>query len=178
MDEPGGLGERPRLKALESRLVCGLAMDGHVYMDAEITPNRSLSRRGFVALISIVTVFNTAAAAVFLSMGAHFVPLFLGMEVIAAFAASYAAARRIERVQVTARDVRVVQETPRWRQLVWESPTAFTRVLREVEDERVVGLRLRISGKETPVAQALSPAERRAFAEALERAIWRARRGD
>jgi uncharacterized membrane protein len=156
-------------------------MDDLVYMDAVITPNRSLSQRGFVVLISIVTCFNVAAAALFLAMGAHFVPLFLGMDllaVIAAFVASYAAARRVERVQVTSHEVRVLQETPRLRQLIWKSPTAFTRVTREMDDDRVVGLHLRISSKETPVAQALSPAERREFAEALERAIWRARRAE
>lgn len=156
-------------------------MDSLVYMDAVITPNRSLSQRGFVVLISIVTAFNVAAAAVFLSMGAHFVPLFLGLDllaVIAAFLASYAAARRVERVLVTSRDIRVVQETPASSELVWESPTAFTRVAVEIEDERVVDLRLRVSGKERPLAQALSPAERRDFAKALETAIWRAKRGD
>lgn len=156
-------------------------MDALVYMDAVITPNRSLSQRGFIVLISIITAFNVAAAAVFLSMGAHFVPMFLGLDlvaVIAAFVASYAAARRVERVMVTSREIRVVQETPSSSELVWESPTAFTRVAVEIEDERVVDLRLRVSGKERPVAQALSPAERRDFAKALETAIWRARRGD
>ena len=42
-------------------------MDGLVYMDAVITPNRSLSQRGFVVLISIVTFFNCVAAGVFLA---------------------------------------------------------------------------------------------------------------
>ena len=41
-------------------------MDGLVYMDAVITPNRSLSQRGFVVLIGIVTLFNCVAAGVFL----------------------------------------------------------------------------------------------------------------
>ncbi len=62
-----------------------------------------------MVLISIVTFFNCAAAAVFLSMGATFVPVFLGLDliaVIAAFLASYAAAKRIERVRVTSREVR------------------------------------------------------------------------
>ena len=79
-------------------------MDGLVYMDAVITPNRSLSQRGFIVLICIVTFFNCAAAAVFLAMGATLVPFFLGLDVlaiIAAFLASYASAKRVERVQVT-----------------------------------------------------------------------------
>jgi uncharacterized membrane protein len=153
-------------------------MDRLLYMDAEITPNRSLSQRGFVILIGIVTALNVTAAMAFLAMGAHFVPLFLGLDliaVVAAFLVSFAAARRIERVQVSAADVRITHETPRWSRLVWESPTAFTRVALEVEDEGGVDLRLRLSGREVAVAQALSPGERAEFAKALEAAIWRAR---
>ncbi|MET0294857.1 MAG: DUF2244 domain-containing protein [Phenylobacterium sp.] len=153
-------------------------MDGPLYMDAEIRPNRSLSQRGFIILISVVTVFNCLAAAVFVSLGAHFAAVFLGLDVLAvaaAFLASFAAARRVERVTVDAADVRIVHETPRWSRLVWSSPTAFTRVSVVVEDERAVGLLLRLSGKEVAVAEALSPGERAAFAKALEQAIWRAR---
>ena len=153
-------------------------MDAALYMDAVITPNRSLSQRGFIVLIGVVTTFNCLAAAVFLSMGATFVPIFLGLDVIAvtaAFLVSFAAAKRIERVQVTSRDVRVVRETPRHSQVVWESPTAFTRVALEVVDEQLVSLKLALSGKAVPVAQALSPEERQEFARALQRAIRRAR---
>ena len=156
-------------------------MDGLVYMDAEITPNRSLSQRGFVVLICVVTFFNCAAAAVFISMGATFVPVFLGLDVVAvvaAFLASYAAAKRIERVQVTSREVRVLYETPRASWVAWESPTAFTRVTLEIDDDQEVhGVRLGLSGRYAQVAAALSPGERRAFAHALERAIYDARRG-
>lgn len=153
-------------------------MDRLLYMDAEITPNRSLSQRGFVILISLITLFNVLAAGVFLYMGALFVPLFLGLDVAAivvAFLVSYAAAKRVERVQVSAAEITITHETPRWRQLVWASPTAFTRVSLEVEDDIPVALRLRLSGREVAVAQALSPRERAEFARALEAAIWRAR---
>jgi len=156
-------------------------MDGLIYMDAVITPNRSLSQRGFVVLISIVTFFNCVAAAVFLSMGATFVPVFLGMDVVAvtvAFLASYAAAKRIERVRVTSREVQVVRETPKSAEVIWESPTAFTRVALEVDEAQVVhGVRLAMSGRHASVAAALSPVERADFARALERAIYEARRG-
>jgi uncharacterized membrane protein len=115
---------------------------------------------------------------VFIYMGALFVPFFLALDVLAvivAFMASFRAARRVERVQVTARDVVVTHEAPNWSRVVWESPTAFTRVAVETEDERTVGLRLAISGREVAVAQALSPRERGEFAKALQQAIWEAR---
>ncbi|CAN7167639.1 DUF2244 domain-containing protein [Phenylobacterium sp. LjRoot219] len=150
-----------------------------LYMDAEIRPNRSLSERGFIILIAIVTVANCASAAVFLAMGATFVPIFLAIDVVAvavAFLVSFRAARRVERVQVTSSEVRVIHETAKAAQLVWESPTAFTRVQVEREAERTVGVKLALSGREAEVAAALSPRERADFAKALERAIWRAKR--
>jgi uncharacterized membrane protein len=149
-------------------------------MDAEIRPNRSLSERGFIILISVVTAVNVACAAVFVKMGAHFVLPFLGLDVVAiivAFLVSFRAARVIERVQVTASAIRITYETPKLVRVVWESPTAFTRVVAESDDDdRLTTLRLTLSGRETPVAVALSPGERREFARALEEAIWRARR--
>jgi uncharacterized membrane protein len=149
------------------------------YMDAEIRPNRSLSDRGFIVLIAVVTIANCASAAMFVAMGATFVPIFLGvdlMAVVVAFLASFAAAKNIERVQVTSRDVRVTYETPRWSRLIWESPTAFTRVHVEKDEGRTVGVKLALSGREAPVAVALSPRERAEFAKALELAIWEAKR--
>jgi uncharacterized membrane protein len=107
------------------------------------------------------------------------VPIFLAIDVLAvivAFMVSFSAARRVERVQVTARDIRVTHEAPNWSKIVWESPTAFTRVSVEKEEQRTVGLRLALSGREWPLAQALSPRERGEFAEALQQAIWEARR--
>jgi uncharacterized membrane protein len=152
-------------------------MDGLIYMDAEITPNRSLSQRGFIVLISVLTALHCVSAVVFVMMGALLVPIFLGLDVAAvalAFTASYAGAKRIERVLVTARQVRVSHETPKWSRVVWESPTAFTRVALE-NDEDEVDLRLALSGREVAVAQALSPSERTAFGHALKEAIYRAR---
>ena len=153
-------------------------MLGRTYMDAVITPHRSLSDRGFIILISVVTLANCASAAVFVYMGAVFVPFFLGLDVLAvivAFMVSFRAARRVERVQVTARDIVVTHEAPNWTKVVWESPTAFTRVAVETEEDRTVGLRLALSGKEVAVAQALSPRERGEFAKALQQAIREAR---
>ncbi len=148
-------------------------------MDAEIRPNRSLSERGFIILIAVVTVANCASAAVFIAVGAIFVPIFLAVDVLAvlvAFLVSFHAAKRIERVQVSASEIRVTHETPKQTRLVWRSPTAFTRVRVEKEEERTVALKLALSGREAEVAAALSPRERADFARALERAIWQARR--
>jgi uncharacterized membrane protein len=156
-------------------------MSPPLYMDAEIKPNRSLSERGFIILISVITVANIASALVFLRLGATYVPIFLGIDLLAvtlAFIASFRSARVIERVQVSAEEVKVTYETPKATRVVWESPTVFTRVTTERDEEdRVMALRLALSGRQTAVAAALSPRERGEFAKALEDAIWRAKRG-
>ena len=46
------------------------------------------------------------------------------------------------------------------------------------EDNRVIALKVMLSGRHAAVAVALSPGERGEFAKALENAIWRAKRGD
>lgn len=151
-----------------------------LYMDAEIKPHRSLSERGFIILISIITAANVASAIVFLRLHANVVPIFLAVDVVAiivAFLASFRAARMIERVQVSAAEVKVTYEAGDRVRVVWESPTAFTRVTTERdEDNRVTALRLALSGRQTAVAAALSPRERGEFAKALEEAIWKAKR--
>jgi uncharacterized membrane protein len=156
-------------------------MSPTLYMDAEIRPNRSLSERGFIILISVITIANIASALVFLRLGATYVPIFLGVDLLAvtlAFIASFRSARVIERVQVSADEVKVTYETPKAVRVVWESPTLFTRVTTERDEEdRVMALRLALSGRQTAVAMALSPRERGEFAKALEEAIWRAKRG-
>jgi len=153
-------------------------MAGQTYMNAVITPNRSLSDRGFMVVLGVVTLADCASAAVFVYMGAFLVPIFLAVDVLAvvvAFLVSFRAARGVERVQVTARDIVVTHEAPNWTKVVWESPTAFTRVAVETEEDRTIGLRLALSGREVAVAQALSPRERGEFAKALQQAIRDAR---
>ena len=155
-------------------------MDGPLFMDAVITPHRSLSQKGFIVLISVLTAINASTAAIFLFMGAGPVPLFLGLDlaaVVIAFMASNRAAANRELIQVTAAEVRVVHESPRGSQTIWVSPTAFTQVALRGDAGDEDDLHLRLSDRELRVARALSRPERLAFAKALDRAIWRARTG-
>ncbi len=147
-------------------------------MDTVITPHRSLSEKGFIILIAVMTAINCATAVMFVSMGAAPVPAFLGLDLVAvviALAVSRRQTLRKERVQVSAAEVRVVLETPQGDQLLWASPTAFTRVTVVGETEDLPELRLALSGRELPLALALGRAERLDFAKALRLAIAQAR---
>ncbi|HWA64131.1 MAG TPA: DUF2244 domain-containing protein [Caulobacteraceae bacterium] len=154
-------------------------MDGPLYMDAVITPHRSLSERGFIVLIGFMTAVNCVTALIFVMMGSGLVLPFMSLDLVAvvvAFALSNRAARKTERVQVSAAQVRVLLETPKGTETVWTSPTAWTRVTLIGEAEDATDLRLNLSGREHPVATALSRRERLDFAQALDEAIMRARK--
>ena len=150
-------------------------MSDALYMDAVITPNRSLSRTGFFVLLCIVGAANGIAGTVFLMMGAWPAPIFMGLDVLAlwwAFSVHYRSVQP-ERVQVTPAEISVTRRD----QQVWRSPTAFTRVAMERRGPGDSRVRLSLSGKAMTIASALSPAERADFAVALDRAIADARMG-
>jgi len=153
-------------------------MPALLYMDAMITPNRSLPRVGFYWLLGVLIVFNLIMAAFFVVMGAFPVPVFLGLDVLGVFIAfrvSYARGKLAERVRVSAEEVHVAYEAQGRSRTVWRSPTAFTAVALEQAGQHEARVRLRLSGRRLTVGQALSPKERGEFADALERAILTAR---
>jgi uncharacterized membrane protein len=149
-----------------------------LYMDVVITPNRSLSKRGFYWLIGVLVAFNLAIAVLFVALGALPVPIFLGLDVLGvwlAFRASYGGAGQSERLQVTADEVRVIHQAGRAARTVWTSPTAFTRVSLDRTDNRIAWVRLRLSDRRLTVGSALGGPDRAALAETLDRAIREAR---
>ena len=153
-------------------------MPATLYMDAVITPHRSLSRKGFAVLLGVVIAFNLAVGTLMLVLKAFPVPIFLGGDVLAvivAFRASYRGAGQAERVQVTADEVVVAHEWSRGRRTVWRSPTAFTRVVVERPTDHDTRVRLTMSGRGLIVGHALSPGDRPGLADAIERAIAAAR---
>jgi uncharacterized membrane protein len=152
--------------------------DGPYFMDAVITAHRSLSQRGFIVLIGVLTAINAVSAGFFLYLGAGPVPIFLGLDVAAvaiALSASRRAALRRERIQVTAAEVRVTISSPRGDHTVWVSPTAFTRVALSGAAGAESDVWIGQSDRSLRVARVLTRAERIDFAKALDRAIWRAR---
>jgi len=150
-----------------------------LYMDAEIKPHRSLSKRGFYWVIGSVLVWNLVASAFFvLALHAFPIPIFLGLDVLAVFLAfrlNYSGAGQVERVQVSAAEVRVLHQYGRTTRTVWTSPTAFTRVALDGAGEHHARVRLRVSDRAVIVGAALSPPERDDLAAALEAAIAKAR---
>ena len=153
-------------------------MPARLHMDVVLTPTRSLPKAGLYVLLGVLAAFNIAVAALFLAMGAKPVPIFLGLDFLAvllAFHLSYRQARRRERVQVSADEIRVLHEVGAQSRTVWRSPTAFTRVTIEDRHQPEVKVTLMLSRRWLVLAGQISPQERMDFAEALEAAIKSAR---
>ena len=149
-----------------------------IYMDRVIAPHRSLTPEGATVLLAVVMAFNVLVAMFLLVLGAPPVLPFLGLDVLAlwlALRASDRAARRIERVRVTAETVTVSREDEKGSRTVWTSPTAFTRVGVDQPGEHDARVRLMIYRKRLTLARSLSPDERVKFADALQDAIRAAR---
>jgi uncharacterized membrane protein len=153
-------------------------MPAPLYMDAVIKPNRSMSRRGLHVVLGLLIVLNLMVAMFLLLVGAPLALPFLGLDVLAvalALRASFRAAERAERIQVTAEAVTVSREDEKGARVIWTSPTAFTRVGVDQPGEHETRVRLMMSRKRLTLGRALSPPERVDFAQALERAILKAR---
>ena len=153
-------------------------MSSALYMDAVIRPNGSLSRRGLKVVVITAAAFSLIPMTMAIILGAPFPPMFLGLDVLGLWLALHLAMRsserRSERVQVSQEDVRVLHRLYGRERAVWTSPTAFTRVEVEGEDDEAQ-VWLRLSGQSVTVAAWLSPGERIEFAQALKEAVRNAR---
>jgi uncharacterized membrane protein len=141
-----------------------------------LTPHRSLTREGFVALMSIVAFANLTIGLMFYVIGAWPVVGFLGLDVMLiwwAFRQNFADSHRAERISL-AGDELTLQRIARDGS---EERTSFNRrwvrIDLEYDQEReLIGrLFLRSHGKAHEIASFLGAEERQSLATALKRAI-------
>lgn len=149
-----------------------------IYMDAVLTPNRSLSRQGFLIAMSAIAITFFMTGLMFWSMGALPILGFMGLDVLAiwlAFHISYKRQREETRVIVTARSVRLHHKDAKGREKHAEVPSAFARI--ELDEPAGPASWLRIEHGKTAwvIGRFLTPPERSDFAKALRKALLAAR---
>jgi uncharacterized membrane protein len=148
---------------------------------AIITPHRSLSATGFVAVMALIGVLSFAGGMFFFLMGAWPVIGFLGLDVLLvywAFRANYRAAAAYEEVTVTASELRLRRVSHRGEVAEWSLNPVWTQLDREINEEYgLMRLFLVSRGRKIAVAGFLSPKEKEGFAAALANALGEARRG-
>ncbi|HEX2114475.1 MAG TPA: DUF2244 domain-containing protein [Alphaproteobacteria bacterium] len=100
-------------------------------LDLVLRPHRSLTPRGFRALMAVLIAFGIVSGVMFLLLGAWPVLGFLGLDVLLvylAFRASYAGGRVYERIRLSP-EALIVDRVDRWgRQRRFEMPPQWLRV--------------------------------------------------
>ena len=149
-----------------------------IYMDATLTPNRSLSPRAFTIVMAIVAGMSFVAGLMFVSMGAFPVIGFFGLDALLiylAFRWSFRSLRQETKIRVTADAVDLAHYENGKEVKTASIPTIFARVRLELPDRRPSELQLAYQQQAWVIGRFLTPGERRTFKSALEDAIRRAK---
>jgi uncharacterized membrane protein len=141
-----------------------------------LTPHRSLSREGFVALMLILLLINFVGGLLFLISGAWPVAGFMGLDVLLvwwAFRQNFRDGRRAERIVVKGDHVMLHRLSPEGKSDSLEFNRPWLRVELEFDDAREVVGRLLLSyrGVLTEIGSFLGAAERQSLSKALQQAL-------
>jgi uncharacterized membrane protein len=148
---------------------------------ARLTPHRSLSRNGFIALMVFVTIVSFAAGLAFLLMGAWPVFGFFGLDVLIiywAFKVNFRRAAATEDILVTPYEIRVRRVSHRGHAMEWSLNPMWVQLERKSHAEfGIEKLYLVSRGRRLSVGSFLGPDEKESFSKALLEAIQAAKRG-
>ncbi len=152
--------------------------DEIVYFDAILTPNRSLSERGFTIVMSIVGVVSFLTGMAFLSMGAIPVIGFFGLDALAiwfAFRWSFRKQREETRIRITASSLDMLHRKANGAEKSVSVPSGFARV--ELAEPLSSDSWLRVEHGRTGwvIGRFLTVPERKSLANAMKTALHRAR---
>jgi uncharacterized membrane protein len=149
-----------------------------LYFNAQLTPHRSLGRRGFIFLMIAVCAISFIAGLAFYLAGAWPVVGFFGLDVAliyGAFRINYRRARTYETLRLSRSDL-LVEHVNHWGQKrIWRFQPYWLQVLMDEPAAGESHLILRSHGQNLEIAGFLPPAERSDLARALRTALARAR---
>ena len=148
---------------------------------ARLTPHRSLSRGGFIALMAFVTLVSFAAGVMFLMMGAWPVFAFFGLNALIiywAFKVNFRRAAATEDIMVTPYEIRVRRVSHRGHVVEWSLNPLWVRLEQKAHAEfGIEKLYLGSRGRRLSIGNFLGPDEKASFSKALLEAIQAAKRG-
>jgi uncharacterized membrane protein len=146
---------------------------------AELTPHRSLSRKGARVVIGLVAALALIPGLMFMTLGAWPVIGFMGLDVIAIAVALHLSLRRgkrREQVTLWADQLELAAFDPSGvRTLRRFNPNSVRLVLERDSNERTVALRLRTGKDEVEIGSFLHAEDKASFAKAFGTALRRAR---
>jgi uncharacterized membrane protein len=148
---------------------------------ALLTPHRSLSRAGFLALMLFVIAVSFAAGLVCVLIGAWPVFGFFGLDVLAiywAFRINFRSGRASEEIRVTTSELRVRRISHRGHVMEFVLNPLWVKLDQKVHAEYgIEKLYLLSRGRRVSIGSFLGPDEKASFAKALLAALQAAKRG-
>ena len=147
--------------------------------DAELAPNRSLGRAGFIAVMAGVIMVSVGLGVFFLLQGAWPVLGFFGLDIALlylAFRLSYRSGRLRETIRVTADEVVVMRIAPNGRTMEWRFNPYWLRVALDEPVEHHSQITLTSHGRSLVIGPFLAPEERVSLVTALRDALGEANR--
>jgi uncharacterized membrane protein len=148
---------------------------------AVLTPQRSLSLRGFRIVLVVLAILSLGVGTLFFLLGAWPVPAFLGIAVLAVYVAfrfSYRAGRAAEEISLTRKRLTIRRVAPNGR----ASATALNPYWARLEIDRrepfgITGMAISSHGEKVAIGGFLGPGERETLATALAAALAKVRSG-
>lgn len=146
---------------------------------AELTPHRSLSRRGVRLVVALAAALALIPGLLFFSLGAWPVLGFMGLDVLAIAVALHVSLRQGKKRE----QVRVWPEQLEWtstdakgiRTLKRFDPKSVRLLLDRDGNEKTVRLRLRAGTEDVEIGSFLHPDDKSSFARAFGTALRKAR---
>ncbi len=145
--------------------------DETVYFDAVLSPNQSLSERGFAWLMVLVGAVSFVTGMAFLSMGALPVLGFFGLDALAiwlAFRWSFRAQQQQTRIRVTASKLTMHHRNAKGVERLVDLPAGFTRVELGESGHQDPDLRIEHGRTGYVIGRFLTAGERASLARALK----------
>ncbi|MFN7090614.1 DUF2244 domain-containing protein [Allorhizobium sp. NPDC080224] len=142
---------------------------------AELTPYRSLGRKGYRILFAVTGTVCLLHAVFFMATGAWPIGLFFGLDFLllyGAFWLNYRAARAREEVTVSRTNLSIRKFTPAGRMTEHTFKTLWARFFVHRHDEfGITSMVVSGEGRGTDVGSFLNPDDRESFAKALTGAL-------
>ena len=145
------------------------------HFSAVLLPHRSLGRKGFVILMSVISGLSFLTGLAFYLRGAWPVMGFFGLDVLliyGAFRMNYRAALLYETVELTERELKVTRVHPSGQTESWTFNPYWVQLQLEESETTANRLSLRSHGRALALGRFLSDDEKRGFADALGAALY------
>jgi uncharacterized membrane protein len=148
---------------------------------ALLTPHRSLTRTGFLVLMSVVCAVSFVGGIASVMMGAWPILGFFGLDALAiywAFKVNFRRARAYEELSITVSELKLRRVSHRGHVIEWTFNPRWVRLDQIAHEEfGIENLYLVSGGRSIGIGGFLSPDEKASFAKALLAALQAAKRG-